>query len=69
VYYERLGAGQAEGVSVREPLMTTMANVTRRWFGETETEPVLVDGKNIAKVVNTRILSQIARFSAGVAIL
>jgi len=49
--------------------MTTMANVIRRWFGETETETVLVDGKNIVKVVNMRILLRIASLSAGVAVI
>jgi len=56
-------------VSVREALMTTMVDVIRCWFGETEAETVLVDGKNIARVVNTRIQLRIASFSAGVAVV
>ncbi len=60
MYYERLGAIQAEGVSVRDQFMTTMAYVMCRWFGETEIKLGLVDGKHIARVVSTRIQLRIA---------
>ncbi len=69
MYYERLGAIQAEGVSVRDQFMTTMAYVMCRWFGETEVEKVKASGKHIVEVVTMRIQLRIAGFSAGVAIL
>ncbi|MDR9458656.1 MAG: hypothetical protein RI591_00735 [Dehalococcoidia bacterium] len=56
-------------MSVRELLMITMVDVMSRWCGKAKAKKVTANGRNIVKVVNTRIQLRIASFCAGIATL